>query len=39
MFEYLKVGDMAMVQVLCSVEDKHIFLTFFSQKKATKSAC
>jgi hypothetical protein len=32
MFEYLKVGEMAMVQVLGSVEDKHIFSTFFFTK-------
>jgi hypothetical protein len=36
MFEYLKVGEMAMVQVLGSVEDKHIFSTFFSQKVSYK---
>jgi hypothetical protein len=32
MFECLKVGEMAMVQVLGLVEHKHIFSTFFFTK-------
>ncbi len=38
MFEYLKVGEMAMVQVLGLVEDKpYFFDMFLTKKKATKS--